>query len=143
MTCGVCNKDMASCTCPDLRKRLEDILKIPYLHMGDDYVRRIREQAVRNEGIIPDLRCMKIEPSVKLGECDKMPSAKRGMAVWIENGVYYTNRKVNPKKFGGHEYDNGGYEKGIRECKCGCRMYDCESSGPVDPFGACPKNPLP
>lgn len=66
---------------------------------------------------------------------------KRGWAAWIESGTWFTARKVDPKKFGKHAYDNGGYEQGIRECPCGCFMGSYSSSGPVDPWGPCPKNP--
>lgn len=66
-----------------------------------------------------------------------------GYSIWIENGIWYTAPTVDSKKFGGHAYDNGGYEKGIRDCSCGCSMLRTFPSGPVDPFGACPANPLP
>lgn len=67
------------------------------------------------------------------------PKPKRGYAIWIEWGKWYTAKKVNPKKFGEHAYA-GGY--GLGHCDCGCEMGQSSSSGPVDPFGACPLNPL-
>lgn len=69
--------------------------------------------------------------------------AKPGWSTWIENGTWYTATTVDRKKFGGHDYDGGGFERGVRECKCGAHMSGCSSSGPVDPFGPCPKNPKP
>lgn len=69
----------------------------------------------------------------------KDPKPKRGWSLWIENGVWFTSPKVSPRSFGKHDY-NGGYRKGIRDCRCGCFMLSSSSGGPVDPFGACPKN---
>lgn len=66
-----------------------------------------------------------------------------GFDVWIENGVWYIAPEVDPKRFGGHAYANGGYERGVRDCPCGCHMLSSSSGGPCDPFGACPENPLP
>jgi len=63
---------------------------------------------------------------------------KEGFSYWIEWGRWYEAPTVDPSKFGAHDY-----EPGIGSCKCGCHMGDSNSSGPVDPFGACPCNPLP
>lgn len=49
MICIQCDQDLAACTCPDLKERLEKILKSKYLIIGDAYQRRIREQIARNE----------------------------------------------------------------------------------------------
>lgn len=68
------------------------------------------------------------------------PKPQRGYAIWIEWGKWYTARKVNPKKFGPHRYD--GWDRHTGNCSCGCYMGRHDSSGPVDPFGACPNNPL-
>lgn len=79
-----------------------------------------------------------------LGTSDKVgnsPKPMRGFAVWIEWGKWYTAPKIDPRKFGGHAYADGGYGRGIRDCPCGCVMGSSSSSGPVDPFGACPANP--
>lgn len=75
-----------------------------------------------------------------IGDSGKFPNPKprKGWDIWIENGEWFACKSVNPKKFNGHNYDNGD---GTGRCICGCRMGDCSSSGPVDPFGACPKNP--
>ncbi len=70
-----------------------------------------------------------------------VPDAEEGQTVWVENGVVYTSPTVDPNKFGGHAYDNGGYESGIRDCPCGAYMLSSSSGGPVDPFGPCPLNP--
>lgn len=64
----------------------------------------------------------------------------KGFSKWCENGVVIHAKTVNPK-FGGHDYDNGGYWQGIRDCTCGCYMLSSSSGGPVDPFGRCPANP--
>lgn len=76
------------------------------------------------------------------GKHDPEKEVKPGFAWWIESGVYYQAPKVDPEKFGSHAYDGGGYERGIRDCPCGCYMLSCSSGGPVDPFGACPENPI-
>lgn len=62
-----------------------------------------------------------------------------GWSVWAENGKWITAKTV--KTGNGHAYDNGGYEKGIRDCPCGCYMLSSSSAGPVDPFGDCPSTP--
>jgi hypothetical protein len=49
MICCNCDKDLAACTCPDLKERFERILKSEHLIIGDVYQRRIREQIARNE----------------------------------------------------------------------------------------------
>jgi len=69
------------------------------------------------------------------------PQPKDGWSVWIENGVWFTAPTVDGQKFGGHLYDNGGFEMGITNCLCGCYMGREQSYGPVDPFGPCPQNP--
>lgn len=65
-----------------------------------------------------------------------------GLLGWkVESGIWYKSEEVDSTKFGGHAHDNGGYEKGVRDCFCGCYMGSYNSSGPVDPFGSCPNNP--
>lgn len=76
-----------------------------------------------------------------LEEAQKEP--QKGYSYWIEWGNWYKCPIVDPTKFGGHDYDNGGYERGIHNCTCGCYMGESHSSGPCDPFGACPENPIP
>jgi len=61
-----------------------------------------------------------------------------GFSYWIEWGRWYKAPTVDSKKFGPHDYEDGP-----GSCKCGCHMGDASSSGPVDPFGACPLNPKP
>jgi len=80
---------------------------------------------------------------VEIGPSDvyKSPKPKRGYAVWIENGVWFTAPKVSPRKFGQHAYAGKAFDFGIRDCPCGCYMLSASSAGPCDPFGACPKNP--
>lgn len=68
---------------------------------------------------------------------------EEGHSMWVENGEWFTAPTVDPTKYGGHDYDEGGYERGVRNCVCGCFMGSSNSSGPVDPFGACPMNPKP
>jgi hypothetical protein len=70
-----------------------------------------------------------------------VPEPNEEHSVWVENGEVYTAPTVDRSKFGGHDYDGGGYEKGVRDCKCGAYMLSASSAGPVDPFGACPMNP--
>lgn len=84
-------------------------------------------------------------PATKIASSSVIRSlvAGKGHSIWIEDGFWYTAPTVDPTKFGGHAYDNGGYAQGVRDCLCGASMHDSSSSGPVDPFGACPNNPLP
>lgn len=67
------------------------------------------------------------------------PKMPKGWSQWVEQGIWYKARSVNKRKYGGHHYDNGD---GTGDCICGCYMGDSSSSGPVDPFGPCPMNPL-
>lgn len=69
------------------------------------------------------------------------PESEPGFDNWTENETVYTAPTVDQNEFGGHDYDHGGYEQGIRDCKCGASMLSSSSSGPVNPFGACPMNP--
>lgn len=79
-----------------------------------------------------------------LGKTDvvKHPPKEDGCSVWLESGEWFAAPTIDRAKFGGHDYDNGGYAQGIRDCKCGAYMLSSSSAGPVDPFGACPLNPI-
>jgi hypothetical protein len=71
-----------------------------------------------------------------------MPKAQRGYAVWIESGHWYTAPAFTRKNYYPHDYNvRGAYDKGVRDCRCGCWMLSSSSGGPVDPFGACPEQP--
>lgn len=84
-----------------------------------------------------------VKAKTEIGPSDVHPNpkAKRGWALWIENGVWFTAPRIDRRKFGPHAYYNYGYEQGIRDCPCGCFMLSSSSGGPVDPFGPCPNNP--
>lgn len=86
-----------------------------------------------------------MEKKIEMGSSVENPKPKveKGWSIWLESGIYYKARTVDALKFGRHDYDNAGFEKGIRDCKCGCHMGGFDSGGPVDPFGPCPLNPLP
>lgn len=77
---------------------------------------------------------------IRIGPSDVFsdPQMRPGWSRWIESGVWFCAPTVDPEKFGGHAYGDG-----TGECPCGCSMYSASSGGPVDPFGACPSNPLP
>jgi len=77
----------------------------------------------------------------KIGDSAEIanPEPKDGFSIWMENGTWYTAPTVSDD-FDGHDYDNGGYERGVRDCKCGCFMLSTSSGGDVDPFGRCPEN---
>ena len=63
-----------------------------------------------------------------------------GHDLWYENGMRHAPR-VDPMEFGSHDYENFD---GTSNCKhgCGCWMGSSRSGGPVNPFGACPANPV-
>ncbi len=65
---------------------------------------------------------------------------KKGYDVWNEYNGRKVAKHVDSKKFGPHKYIDCD---GTSDCeyKCGCWMGPSRSGGPVDPFGACPKNP--
>jgi len=81
---------------------------------------------------------------IRLGNSGEIsyPQPQDGFSVWMESGVWYT-AKIVSDDFGGHDYDNGGYDQGVRDCKCGCFMTAFSSGGSVDPFGKCPENKKP
>ncbi len=78
-------------------------------------------------------------PKRKPDEEPVKPEVK--MAKWIENGIWKTAPEVDPKLFGVHLYTD---YQGTGDCDygCGCHMGRSYSTGKIDPFGACPKNPL-
>lgn len=47
MICCKCDRDLASCTCPDLKERFEKIRQ--FVFFGSDYLKRIEKQIERNE----------------------------------------------------------------------------------------------
>lgn len=65
---------------------------------------------------------------------------KEGYDVWAEYGGRKIAKHVDSEKFGPHKYIDCD---GTSDCeyKCGCWMGPSRSGGPVDPWGACPKNP--
>lgn len=73
--------------------------------------------------------------------------AEPEMSQWIEDGEKMTAPKVDPDKFGPHNYPGCSGDVFMRtsDCShgCGCWMGESRSGGPVDPFGRCPKNPKP
>lgn len=71
----------------------------------------------------------------------RLASLRRGreeMDEWTEGGERRTARRVDPNTHGPHLYD----ENGTSDCAygCGCWAGPSRSGGPVNPFGACPKN---
>ena len=64
---------------------------------------------------------------------------KAGHDVWVENGKVCHAPKVPPELFGPHDYADDG----TSDCGhgCGCWAGPCNSGGPVNPLGPCPRNP--
>lgn len=69
---------------------------------------------------------------------NRNPKPAEGYSLWVEDGEWFTAPTVDPAKYGRHDYDEGRHHN---KCVCGCFMGSSNSSGPVDPFGACPMNP--
>lgn len=44
MICQKCDHDLARCTCGDLEERFNNIIGSKFIHIGEEYQRRIREQ---------------------------------------------------------------------------------------------------
>ena len=63
-----------------------------------------------------------------------------GHDVWIESGEMQHAPIVDTKLFGPHDYKNLPMTSDC-EFGCGCWMGQTRSGGPINPFGACPKNP--
>lgn len=63
-----------------------------------------------------------------------------GHSVWVEDCKVCHCEKVLTELFGPHDY---GKDDHTQDCAygCGCWAGPSRSGGPVDPFGACPKNP--
>ena len=70
------------------------------------------------------------------------PVPPPGHSFWIENGNWFISPTVDKAKFGPHDY-NARSRNWVGDCTCGCHMGSGSSSGPCDPFGACPENPNP
>ena len=64
----------------------------------------------------------------------------QGHDVWYEYSGMKHAKTVDQTKFGPHKYAD---HDGTSDCQygCGCWMGPSRSGGPVNPFGACPKNP--
>jgi hypothetical protein len=76
---------------------------------------------------------------IEIGTSEQIPNPRLrdGWSLWIENRTWCVAPKIDPEHFGKHAYmDDMG------DCPCGCIMNQTSSSGPVDPFGPCPLNPL-
>jgi hypothetical protein len=69
------------------------------------------------------------------------PTPPPGFSLWIEDGNWFIAPTVDPAKFGPHDYN--ARRNWVGDCTCGCYMGRESSSGPCDPFGACPENPNP
>lgn len=74
------------------------------------------------------------------------PQVEEGFSLWIEEGQWFTAPTVDASKFGEHDFERTeeflGRKWRVEDCKCGCSMRSDRSWGPVDPFGACPLNPI-
>jgi hypothetical protein len=70
-----------------------------------------------------------------------IPRPRPGWSIWVESGEWFTAPTVDPQQFGAHAYAGEAFAK-VRDCPCGCWMLASSSGGPVDPFGACPLNPM-
>lgn len=49
MWCIQCNKHLSECICPDLNKRLDDLVTSDNIFIAKDALKTYREQANRNE----------------------------------------------------------------------------------------------
>lgn len=60
---------------------------------------------------------------------------------WHESGVKHAP-KVDPSRYGSHNYP--GAPDHTSDCShgCGCWMGPARSGGPVNPHGRCPNNPI-
>lgn len=94
------------------------------------------ELAERCEG---DDRTRKKEQAARIKEEEAWQ--EQGHDIWRENGVLNHAKRVDPDKYGSHDY---GHKDGTSDCNyhCGCWMGPAHSGGPIDPFGACPENPI-
>lgn len=83
-------------------------------------------------------RKMQEERAARLAEEKRWQD--QGHDVWVENGVLCHAMRVDPDKYGSHDY---GSREGTCDCahRCKCWAGGFASGGPVDPFGACPNNP--
>ena len=100
----------------------------------------------KHEWASPELaiRCEKADRK-RLKECtvrkrEEKYWQEQGHDVWVENGKLCHAERVDPHGYGPHNY---GTRDHTTDCGFGCKcwMGPANSGGPVDPFGACPKNP--
>lgn len=50
MHCCRCNNDLAACTCPNLKERLDKLCECESIYIAPDYYKRIAKQAEKNAG---------------------------------------------------------------------------------------------
>ena len=82
------------------------------------------------------------EPVEKLTEKQWIEQwIEKGHDIWYENGMQHAP-VVDKDKFGSHNFI-GMYDF-TSDCEhgCGCWMGPSRSGGPVNPWGACPNNPI-
>jgi hypothetical protein len=81
-----------------------------------------------------------LSPEALKQQADVEDAKAEGWAYWYEWGKVKSAPVVDSKKFGPHGYAD---HDGTSDCRfdCGCSMGPNSSSGPVNPFGACPNNP--
>lgn len=133
--------------CGVISEQCEDLPKGPVVgmvHFADGTTKEIYGKneipvrlLVERDGIGTKVKRLERKWAYQCGKVgigvDEQP--QEGWSKWIEDGEWFTAAIVSPDKYGAHSYAGG-----IGFCACGCYMGSCASSGPVDPFGACPKN---
>lgn len=84
--------------------------------------------------------CRKINQIRTEHDTERKKWEDQGHAIWYENAGMMHAPLVDTETYGPHNYTGRG---GTIDCAhgCGCWMGAARSGGPVDPFGACPKNP--
>jgi hypothetical protein len=91
-------------------------------------------------------RCEKQDKERKADRAEAVAKEKywtdKGHDVWYERSGMKNAPKVDPTKFGKHDF---GDQEFTQDCSygCGCWMGSSASGGPVNPFGPCPNNPHP
>jgi len=106
-------------------------------HAGTMLAKALRD---RQKGKILQVSLQKGKIEVGPATDENKKLIPNGWSHWVEDGMLYKAKTVDAKKFGGHTYDNGGFDQGVRDCVCGCSMGSFNCFGFVDPFGPCPAN---
>jgi hypothetical protein len=129
-----------------VRREMDDVKavlnELESTMIGIQVAEQRRQEAIKARLVVcPNCKGMADKATLmhKDGIC-RVCAEMLGHTCWVEDGRWYHSPKLDPKKYGPHDY---GAEDSTQDCThgCGCWAGPSRSGGPVDPFGLCPSNP--